>query len=138
MAACVVDSSALLASLLDEPGGDVVDGWLRRGVVVSTLNVQELVSKIVRDGGTRDDAVATIEDLALEAQHDLTAALAIEAGAMIVHTRAYGLSHGDRACLALARSSGPAGFDGGPGLGEGRGGSRSAGGTGPVRRLRAW
>ena len=103
MAACVVDSSALLASLLDEPGGDVVDGWLRRGVVVSTLNVQELVSKIVRDGGTRDDAVATIEDLALEAQHDLTAALAIEAGAMIVHTRAYGLSHGDRACLALAR-----------------------------------
>ena len=103
MAACVVDSSALLASLLDEPGGDVVDSWLRRGVVVSTLNVQELVSKIVRDGGTRDDAVATIEDLALEAQHDLTAALAIEAGAMIVHTRACGLSHGVRACLALAQ-----------------------------------
>ena len=103
MAACVADGSALLASLLDEPGGDVVDGWLRRGVVASTLNVQELVSKIVRDGGTRDDAVATIEDLALEAQHDLTASLAVEAGAMTVHTRACGLSHGDRACLALAR-----------------------------------
>lgn len=106
MAASVADSSALLASLLDEPGGDVVDNWLQRGVVVSTLNMQELVSKIMRDGGTREDAVTTLEDLALEAQHDLTAALAIEAGAMIVHTRAYGLSHGDRACLALARHLG--------------------------------
>ena len=103
MAVCVADSSALLASLLNEPGGDVVDDWLQRGVVVSTLNMQELVSKIMRDGGTREDAVTTLEDLALEAQHDLTAALAIEAGAMIVYTRAYGLSHGDRACLALAR-----------------------------------
>lgn len=102
MAACVADTSALVAYLLDETGGDIAGDWLRRGAVVSTLIVQELVSKIVRDGGTRDDAVATVADLALEAQHDLTAALAIEAGAMIVHARAYGLSHGDRACLALA------------------------------------
>lgn len=102
MAACVGDTSALLAYLLEEPGGDAVEDWLRRGAVVSTLNLQELVSKIVRDGGTREAATATVEDLALEAQHDLTAKLAIEAGAMIVHTRAYGLSHGDRACLALA------------------------------------
>ena len=103
MAACVADTSALLAYLLDEPGCDVAGDWLRRGAVVSTLNVQELVSKIVRDGGTRDDASATLVDLALEAQHDLTSTLAIEAGAMIVHARVHGLSHGDRACLALAR-----------------------------------
>lgn len=102
MAVCVVDSSALLAYLLDESGGGVVENWLRQGATVSTLNVQELISKIVRDGGAREAAAATIEDLALESQHDLTAPLAIEAGAMIVHTRAYGLSHGDRACLALA------------------------------------
>ena len=103
MAVCVADTSALLAYLLDEPGCDVAGDWLRRGAVVSTLNVQELVSKIIRDGGTREDASATLFDLALEAQHDLTSALAIEAGAMIVHTRVLGLSHGDRACLALAR-----------------------------------
>ncbi len=102
MAACVADTSALLAYLLDEPGGEVAGDWLRRGAAVSTLNMQELVSKVVRDGGSREDAVATLEDLALEAQHDLTATLAIEAGAMIIHTRAHGLSHGDRACLALA------------------------------------
>ena len=35
--------------------------------------------------------------------HDLTPDLALDAGAMIAHTRPYGLSHGDRACLALAR-----------------------------------
>lgn len=102
MSACVADTSALLAYLLDEPGGDVMEDWLRQGAVVSTLNVQELISKIVRDGGTREAAAATVEDLALEAQHDLTATLAIEAGAMVIHTRAHGLSHGDRACLALA------------------------------------
>lgn len=102
MPACVADTSALLAYLLDEPGGDVMEDWLRQGAVVSTLNVQELISKIVRDGGTREAAAATVEDLALEAQHDLTPTLAIEAGAMIIHTRAHGLSHGDRACLALA------------------------------------
>lgn len=66
------------------------------------LNVLELVSKIVCEGGTREDAAATIEDLALEAQHDLTGPLAIEAGAMVVYPRANGLSHRDRACLALA------------------------------------
>ena len=103
MAACVADTSALIAYLLDEPGGNVVGDWLQQGAVVSTLNVQELVSKIVRDGGTREAATATVEDFAFEAQHDLTAALAVKAGAMIIQTRTQGLSHGDRACLALAR-----------------------------------
>lgn len=35
--------------------------------------------------------------------HDLSWELAEDAGTMIVATRPYGLSHGDRACLALAR-----------------------------------
>ena len=101
--ACVADTSALVAYLLDEPGADVVGDWLGRGAAVSALNLQELVSKIVRDGGMVEMAAATIEDLALAAVHDLTPDLALDAGAMIAHTRPYGLSHGDRACLALAR-----------------------------------
>ena len=104
--ACVADTSALLAYLLDEPGGDLVGDWIDRGAAVSTLNLQELVSKIVRDGGTARTAAATIEDLALAEEHDLTADLALDAGAMIAHTRPYGLSHGDRACLALAHRLG--------------------------------
>ena len=102
-AVCVVDTSALVAYLLDEPGADVVGEWLDRGAAVSALNLQELVSKIVRDGGTVEVAAATLEDLALDAEHDLTSDLALVAGAMITHTRPHGLSHGDRACLALAR-----------------------------------
>lgn len=101
--ACVADTSALVAYLLDEPGADVAGDWLGRGAAVSALNLQELVSKIVRDGGMVEMAAATIEDLALAAVHDLTPDLAFDAGAMIAHTRPYGLSHGDRACLALAR-----------------------------------
>lgn len=69
MAACLADSSALVACLLDEPGGNLEGGSLSQGAVASTLYVQELISKIVRDGGTRDDAVATVVDLALEARH---------------------------------------------------------------------
>lgn len=106
MPACVADTSALLAYLLDEPGADLAAEWLDRGAVVSTVNVQELVSKIVRDGGTREVAAATVTDLALEELHDLTVDLAVEGGAMIPQTRAHGLSHGDRACLALARHLG--------------------------------
>ncbi|WP_299819848.1 PIN domain-containing protein [uncultured Jannaschia sp.] len=106
MAACVADTSALLAYLLDEPGAAVTAGWLDRGAVVSTLNVQELVSKIVRDGGTEALATGTVADLALAGVHDLTADLAAAGGAMIAATRPFGLSHGDRACLALARHLG--------------------------------
>lgn len=34
MAACVADTFALLAYLLDEPGGDTAGDWLHRGAVV--------------------------------------------------------------------------------------------------------
>ena len=37
---------------------------------------------------------------------DLDARLAIEAGAMIAQTKPFGLSLGDRACLALAKREG--------------------------------
>lgn len=105
MTACVIDTSALLAYLQGEPGEDAVGAWLDRGAAASALTVQELVSKIVRDGGAVEDAAAIAGGLGL-AVHPLTEPLAIEAGAMIAVTRPIGLSQGDRACLALARSLG--------------------------------
>lgn len=105
MTACVIDTSALLAYLQGEPGEDVAAGWLDRGAAVSALTVQELVSKIVRGGGTAEDAAAIAAGLGL-AVHPLTEALGVEAGAMIAVARPVGLSHGDRACLALARALG--------------------------------
>ena len=103
--ASVIDTSALLAYLKEEPGAAVVRERLLRGAGASTLIVQELVSKLVEGGGDVEGAVRTTDDLGLTA-FDLTRPLAIEAGAMIAVTRPRGLSHGDRACLALARALG--------------------------------
>jgi PIN domain nuclease of toxin-antitoxin system len=95
----------LIAYLKGEPGEAAVEEWLVRGAAVSALTIQELVSKIVQGGGTKDDAVATADELGTPV-HDLTQPLAIEVGAMITVTKPKGLSHGDRACLSLAKQLG--------------------------------
>ena len=51
----MIDTSALLAYLQGELGEGVAGGWLDRGAAVSALTVQELVSKVVRDGGTVEE-----------------------------------------------------------------------------------
>lgn len=101
--ACAVDTSALLAFISEEPGWTVAEGWLEHGAAASALVVQELVSKLVQRGVTREVVVETVGTLNLMVV-DLTLPLAVEAGAMFALTRPAGLSHGDRACLALARS----------------------------------
>ena len=78
---------------------------MHRGVAVSTLNMQEPVSQIIREGGTCEDALATLDNLALEAQRDRNGAPATGAGAMIVHICAHGHGHGGQACLSPARIS---------------------------------
>ena len=102
MSASVVDTSAIMAYLNQEAGQDVVDEWLDRGVAVSALGIQETMSNLVRTNVERSAATEAITALGLTV-HDLNESLAIEAGAMISVTRSKGLSHGDRACLALAK-----------------------------------
>ena len=101
--AASIDTSALLAFLNQEAGWEQAETWLDRGVVASALIVQELTSKLVQKGAGRADAAATVSELGLVIA-DLTLPLAFDAGAMIAVTQPKGLSHGDRACLALARS----------------------------------
>lgn len=105
MTACVIDASAVLAFLFGERGGDVAQVWLDRGAAMSTANVQEVVATLVGRGASLADAVATIDDLAVEVV-DLTLADAIAAGGLIAITRPIGLSAGDRCCLALGRRLG--------------------------------
>ena len=98
---CAIDTSAILAHLQDEAGGDVVLEWLERGAAVSILNVQELASKLAEAGVEREAVAATLADLSLEV-HPITVQLALDAGFMRSDAGRRGLSHGDRACLALA------------------------------------
>lgn len=96
----VFDTSAVLALMLDEPGGDVVIANLSGGMI-SAVNVVEVLSRLSEGGMNIDAADAAFGQLGLEIMNfDHT--LALEAARMRLPTRSRGLSLGDRACLALA------------------------------------
>jgi ribonuclease VapC len=103
--AFVLDTSAVLAILFGEPGQDVVRSALREGTAISAVNFAEAMTRLVRDGMGADRAAAGLSALPI-ALHDLGAELAIQTGAMFAQTRPFGLSLGDRACLALAKQEG--------------------------------
>jgi len=103
----VIDASALLALLQDEPGANRVADALS-DAIISAVNVSEVVAKLCDNGFEPDLARETLEILPLNVV-DFDLPQAIEAGLLRRATRSIGLSLGDRACLALAaRSAVPA------------------------------
>lgn len=97
----VLDSSAVLAFLLDEPGGDAIPPVID-DAVVSTVNLAEIVAVLSRGGNADDEVRAIVADLAIAAIVP-DEAMALDAGFLRETTRKAGLSLGDRFCLALAR-----------------------------------
>ncbi len=102
----VLDASALLAYLQDEPGGERVREVLAQSVM-STVNWSEVIGK-ARDNGV--DTRGLREDLASLglAIEPFSAEQAEIAGHLGERTRAFGFSLGDRACLALGSDRGAA------------------------------
>jgi ribonuclease VapC len=100
----VLDSSAVLAVILEEPGAEQVETLLP-GAKLSAVNVGEVAAKL-RDLGMPEATVETVlGGLQIDVRtHDREAALA--AGFLRPATRGAGLSLGDRACLALAAALG--------------------------------
>ena len=100
----VLDASALLAYLQDEPGGERVRAVIAQSVM-STVNWAEVIGKArgedVDTRGLRDDLASL--GLAFE---PFSAAQAEIAGQLKERTRRSGLSLGDRACLALGSDRG--------------------------------
>jgi PIN domain nuclease of toxin-antitoxin system len=96
----VLDGSAVLAVILEEPGAERVEPLLP-GAKVSAVNVGEVAAKL-RDLGMPEETVETVlTGLQIEVHpHDWDAALS--SGFLRPATRSAGLSLGDRACLALA------------------------------------
>ena len=100
---CVLDASALIALLKNEPGAEQVDHFLMaRDCVMSSVNLAEFVTKLVREGGNAPKALEIVSDLPLTVIPYGTEDAA-ETGELVFHTRHLGLSLGDRACLALAK-----------------------------------
>jgi PIN domain nuclease of toxin-antitoxin system len=96
----VLDASALMAVLREEPGAAAVEAVLDRAAV-SAVNLSEVQAKLVERGTPAAIAWSWLVDLDLEVV-DFDASQARVAGNLRPLTRARGLSLADRACLALA------------------------------------
>jgi ribonuclease VapC len=102
----VVDASALVAYLHDEVGaGDVADA-VARSASISAANWAETLSKIAELGARPRQVAADLEEQGL--LHGLLEVVPLTAEDATViaelrpRTKRWGLSLGDRACLALA------------------------------------
>lgn len=96
----VLDSSAILAVVFNERGGDQVLPLLDGGLL-SAVNLAEVHTRLLLRGAGADFAWRRVMEFGCEICFfdDRQARVAAE---MIAQTRPYGLSLGDRACLALA------------------------------------
>ena len=105
----VLDASALLSYFRDEPGAEIVRRHLASGVIISSVNWAEVLTKLSEVSGTHADAVASmlvdrgVTDQLLNIV-PLTADDALMIARLRAPTRVIGLSLADRAALALALS----------------------------------
>lgn len=98
----VLDASAVLAVLNEEPGSDAVIRFIATGAVVSTVNLSEIVTKLSERGMPEEVIHETLDSLSIIV-YDFDRAIAYKAGLLRLSTKQWGLSLGDRACLALAQ-----------------------------------
>jgi ribonuclease VapC len=100
----VLDASALLCLLFNEPSGDRVERVLSEALI-SAANLAEVLSKLVDRGLDGDEALADLRELDLEVVA-LDRAQAEAAGLLRSATCEAELSLGNQACLALAQQRG--------------------------------
>lgn len=101
MSSPVLDASAVLALLNDEPGAHEVANTLP-GALLSTVNLAEVAGKLV-DHGMVDNALrAALGGLGLRIVK-FDEELAYRAGSLRRSTRRAGLALGDRACLSVGQ-----------------------------------
>jgi PIN domain nuclease of toxin-antitoxin system len=88
-----------------EPGGIAVKALTEDEAIISSVNLCEVVTKLVDKGFSDeqiDEALHAFTLSVLEFDHEQ----ALRTGLLREQTRPFGLSLGDRACLNLARSLG--------------------------------
>jgi PIN domain nuclease of toxin-antitoxin system len=95
-----LDASVVLALLNHEPGADKLTPELLSYASCSTVNLAEVQTKLVREGGDPDEAWEDTLGPIREVM-PFTDEQARIAGSLVAQTHRMGLSLGDRACLAL-------------------------------------
>jgi ribonuclease VapC len=97
----VLDASAILVLLNREPGFEKITPELLSCATASTVNLAEVQTILVREGGDPDECW-TLARSPIASVEPFTQEQARIAGTLIQKTSPFGLSLGDRACLALA------------------------------------
>jgi ribonuclease VapC len=100
----VLDSSAVLAVLRDEPGAENALEMMVGGVITA-INLGEVAQVQFRDGFSRDVIERAIEELAIPVI-SVDAEIAFTAAEMRMTALAKGMSQADCICLALAKREG--------------------------------
>ena len=100
----VLDASAVLAVIQEEPGAERIESHLDTGCI-SAVNLAEIVGKL-QDRGLGDNEIDELIALLDLDTRILDKEGAVFMGKLRQPTKLAGLSLGDRACLALAHSIG--------------------------------
>ena len=104
MTSVVMDASAVLALVRDEPGADMVTPHVGRATI-SAVNLQEVIKELLLGGLGATTIREILDELRLDVRpHDVEAAYA--AAKMHTQTKEFGRGLGDRSCLALAMQLG--------------------------------
>lgn len=102
MSETVLDASALLALLNAEKGADLVQGLLPEAVI-STVNLAEVITRLSAVGMPENAIRDSLALLGLETA-PFDEEQSFQTGLIYPLVKPFGLSLGDRACLALART----------------------------------
>jgi ribonuclease VapC len=104
MTSVVMDASAVLALVRDEPGVDKVTPHIGRAAI-SAVNIQEVIKELLLSGLDAATVREILDELRLDVRsHDVEAAYV--AAGLHTQTKEFGRGLGDRSCLALAMQLG--------------------------------
>lgn len=104
MTSVVMDASAVLALIRDEPGADKVALQVGRAAI-SAVNLQEIIKELALSGLDVETIRELLDELRLDVRaHDVEAAYM--AAGLHAQTKEFGRGLGDRSCLALAMQLG--------------------------------
>lgn len=104
MARAVLDASAIMALLLDEPGADLVAGFAG-DALISTINLQEVIKTLLARSNPEEAVRLMLDEIDIEPRaHTVEDAWA--AAHLYAYTKTKGCGVGDRSCMALAIAEG--------------------------------
>lgn len=101
----VLDTSAALALIYGEPGGEDVRAALP-AAAMSAVNVSELLAVLMREGFSEAQSMRMFQRLGLAVRDFAVADAAVAARLHTARAEARRISLGDRACLATAYALG--------------------------------